>query len=58
LSVHGVIASSTWRRQRPLWITIGIFAPLGASVSVNVPSTAVVVVTSGDPDSGVLHVVH
>ena len=31
-------------------------APHGASVSVNVPSTAVVVVTIGAPDTSELHV--
>ncbi len=41
-----------WRRHLPSWMTIGMFVPTGTFFSVNVPSTAVVVDTSGLPVTG------
>src|SRR5664280_1456309 len=39
------------RRQRPSWITSGMLVPAGTLVSVNEPSTPVVVCTRGVPDT-------
>ena len=36
----------------PTWMTIGMLLPTGTFVNVNVPSTAVVVQTSGLPVTG------
>ncbi len=37
------------RRHRPFWMTRGMLAPTGMLVRVKVPSTAVAVLTRGDP---------
>src|ERR1700722_1762595 len=37
------------RRQRPFWMTRGMLVPTGMLVRVNDPSTAVAVLTSGEP---------
>lgn len=38
------------RRQRPFWITSGMLAPIGTLVRVNAPFSAVVALTSGEPE--------
>jgi len=55
---HATFGIVIWRRQRPSWITTGMFAPHGTSVSVNAPSTPVVAVTSGEPDTSELQLSH
>ena len=45
------VGTTAWRRQRPIWTTIGMFEPTGTLLSVKVPSTAVTVLTSGEPDA-------
>ena len=45
----------TWRRQRPSWMTSGMLAPTGTFLSVNLPSTPVTALTSGEPDEGAPH---
>ena len=45
-------------RQRPSWITSGMFAPTGTFCSSNVPSGAVFVLTSGDPLTSLPHWPH
>jgi hypothetical protein len=48
-----VVGTVTCRLQRPATTTNGILVPTGTLVRVNVPSTAVVVPTSGEPEGGV-----
>lgn len=45
-----VLGTTTWRRHLPVWMTSGMFVPKGTLVMVKVPSTAVVVPTSGEPE--------
>ena len=42
---------TTWRRQRPSWMTSGMLVPTGMFVSVKVPSTPVTALTSGEPEA-------
>jgi hypothetical protein len=47
-----------WRRQRPSWMTSGMSVPTGTLTSVNVPSGAVCVATTGSPDTSPPHWLH
>src|ERR1700739_2308023 len=47
-----VLGTTTWRRQRPDVTTSGMLAPTGTLVRVKVPSVAVMVPTSGEPEGG------
>jgi hypothetical protein len=44
-----IVGIVIWRRHLPIWMTSGTFVPEGTSLRVNVPSAAVLVVTSGEP---------
>src|ERR1700733_557872 len=46
------------RRHRPSWMTSGMLLPTGTFGSVKVPSNAVVVETSGLPDTSAPQVLH
>jgi hypothetical protein len=50
---EATFAMVTWVRHLPAWMTKGMSGPTGMFVSVNVPSTAVVVLTKGEPEAGV-----
>jgi len=47
-----VPGTTTCLRHLPAWITRGMLLPTGTFVRVKVPSTAVVVPTSGEPEGG------
>ena len=55
---HATLGMVISRRQRPSWITSGIEMPHGALSIVKVPSTAVVALTSGEPETNELHDSH
>ena len=39
----------TWRRQRPVWMTSGMFEPTGMFVIWKWPEVSVAALTSGEP---------
>ena len=47
-----VLGMVNWRRHRPDWMTSGMLAPTGTSISVKLPFTSVSVPTSGLPEGG------
>jgi hypothetical protein len=55
---EATLGTTTWRRHRPTWMTSGMFAPTGTLPSENVPSTAVTVLTRGEPDAVALQLSH
>ena len=56
MSLHAAtLGIVTWRRQRPSWITSGMFVPTGTFLRVNLPSTPVTALTSGEPEACAPH---
>ncbi len=54
--VHeATLGITTWRRQRPVCMTSGMFAPTGALRMVKAPFTSVMALTSGEPLTLSLH---
>src|SRR5665213_403229 len=53
VSVQAVVMGTwAWTRHLPVTATMGMAAPTGTLVRMNLPSTPVVVPTSGSPDGG------
>src|ERR1700712_913349 len=53
VSAQAVVTGMTaWTRHLPVTATMGMLAPTGTLVKMNLPSTPVVVPTTGEPDGG------
>ena len=58
-AAHAVtLGMVTWRRHLPTWMTSGTSAPLGTSVSTNLPFASESAVAMGLPDRVTLHRSH
>ena len=58
VDTHALTLKLSCLRHRPSWMTTGMLLPTGTFVSVNVPSTAVYVWTSGFPVTSAPHWLH
>jgi hypothetical protein len=52
LEQDAVPGTTSWRRQCPDWMTMGMLLPTGTLARVKVPSAAVLAPTSGEPEGG------